>query len=67
MTYQTRQILDQIATYALVAGIIVLMAAGIATLTNRANVKIESRCIAQGGQVLVTPGEVSRCLLPTAR
>ena len=67
MTYQTRQMLDQIATYALVAGMIMLMAVGIATLTNRANVKIEARCIAQGGQVLVTPGEVSRCLLPTAR
>ena len=67
MTYQTRQMLEQIATYALVAGIIVRLAAGIAILTNRANVKIEARCLAQGGQVLVTPGEVSRCLLPTAR
>ena len=67
MTYQTRQMFDQIATYALVAGIIMLMAVGVATLTNLANVKIEARCIEQGGQVLVTPGEVSRCLLPTAR
>jgi len=67
MTFQTRQMLDQIATYALVAGIIMLMAVGVATLTNRANVKIEARCIEQGGQVLVTPGEVSRCLLPTGR
>ena len=67
MTYQTRQMLDQIATYALVAGVIMLVAVGIATLINGANVKIEARCIEQGGQVLVTPGEVSRCLLPTAR
>jgi hypothetical protein len=67
MTYQTRQMLEQVAVTALVFGICCLLAIGIANLTNRANVKIEARCIAQGGQVLVTPGEVSRCLLPTVR
>jgi len=58
---------DEFAHYALFAGVIMLVAVGIAILTNHANVKIEARCIAQGGQVLVTPGEVSRCLLPPTR
>ena len=67
MTYQQRELLNTVGIWAATFGVIMLMAVGIATLTNRANVKIEARCQAQGGQVIVTPGEVSRCLLPTAR
>jgi hypothetical protein len=47
--------------------VIILTIAGYVALLNRANDRIETRCSAQGGQVLVTPGEVSRCLLPPAR
>ena len=70
MTYQEylrRQRIKTIGTWAATWAVLILVAVGIATLINRANVKIEARCIEQGGQVLVTPGEVSRCLLPTAR
>jgi hypothetical protein len=55
------------ATYALTFGVLVLAALGLAIMINSANVSIEAKCQAAGGQVLRTPGEVSRCLLPTAR
>ncbi len=55
------------AVYALTFGVIILLAIGIGTLINHGNVRIEARCLEQGGQVLRTPGEVSRCLLPPAR
>ena len=55
------------AVYALTFGVIILAAVGLMLMINRANVKIESRCLEQGGQVLQTPGEVSRCLLPPTR
>jgi len=58
---------EEFANYALFAGVMMLVAFGLALAIKATNVKIEARCIAQGGQVLVTPGEVSRCLLPTAR
>ena len=67
MTYQEfqrRQLINTIGTWAATFGVIMLLVVGLAALTNRVNVKIESRCIAQGGQVFVTPGEVSRCLQP---
>lgn len=57
----------ELATTALVFGLIVLMALGLAQVIKSANVKMEARCAAQGGQVIVTPGEVSRCLLPASR
>ena len=59
--------LEAFASYALFAGVMVLVAFGLSLAIKATNVKVESRCIAQGGQVLVTPGEVSRCLLPIAR
>ena len=55
------------AVYALATGIIVALLAGSVMLINQCNVRIEARCLEQGGQVLRTPGEVSRCLLPPAR
>ena len=58
---------EEFANYALFAGVMMLVAFGLALAIKATNVKIEARCIAQGGQVLVTPGEVSRCLLPPAR
>jgi hypothetical protein len=67
MNYQTESILKDFAVYALTAGVLVLTALGLAILINHGNVKIEARCLEQGGQVLRTPGEVSRCLLPPAR
>lgn len=64
--YELEANLHSAAIYALFAGIIVLMAVGLGTLNNHANVKIEARCQQQGGQVLRTPGELSRCILPAA-
>jgi hypothetical protein len=58
--------LEAFASYALFAGVIVLVFAGLILLINHGNVRIEARCLEQGGQVLRTPGEVSRCLLPPA-
>ena len=57
----------ELATGALALGLIVLVAFGLAQWIKATNVKIEARCTAQGGQALVTPGEVSKCLLPVAR
>ena len=59
--------LEAFASYSLFAGVMVLVALGLSLAIKATNVKVGARCIAQGGQVLVTPGEVSRCLLPTAR
>ena len=58
---------EEFANYALFGCVIMLVAFGLALAIKATNVKIEARCIAQGGQVLVTPGEVSRCLLPPTR
>lgn len=59
--------LEASASYALFAGVMVLVAFGLSLAIKATNVKVEARCTAQGGQVLVTPGQVSRCLLPIAR
>ena len=47
--------------------VIILATACYVALLRNGNPRIESRCIAQGGQVIVAPGELSRCLLPAAR
>jgi len=45
------------------AGLVLLVvAAGLLALTNP---KVESKCVAAGGQVLARPGNVSSCLYPT--
>ena len=44
--------------------VITLATVGYALLLNSANAKIEARCAANGGQVLVMLGEVSKCLQP---
>lgn len=59
--------LETLASYTLFFGVILLVTAGLITLINHGNVRIEARCLEQGGQVLRTPGEVSRCLLPPTR
>ena len=46
--------------------LIILATAGYVTLLRNGNARFEARCAAQGGQVLVTPGQVSRCLRPAA-
>lgn len=51
---------------ALALGAVVLLGLGLSQGIKAANVKVEARCIAQGGQVIVTPGKVSQCLLPAA-
>jgi hypothetical protein len=67
MNYQTKSTLQEIGVYALTFGVLILAALGLAMMINSANVSIEAKCQAAGGQVLRTPGEVSKCLLPTAR
>jgi hypothetical protein len=53
-----------IRIYATATLVIVAIAVGYALLLKTANAKVEARCAANGGQVLVTPGDVSRCLQP---
>ena len=65
MAYKINRTLKEIAAYAIALGIIVLLSAGTILLINQSNVRIEAKCQDAGGQVLRTPGEVSRCLLPT--
>jgi hypothetical protein len=67
MNYRTQGFLEEAAIYALLLGVIVLLGAGLYTAVNYKNVQIEARCQEQGGQVLRTPGELSRCLLPPTR
>jgi hypothetical protein len=64
MNYATENLLKDFAVYALTAGVLVLAALGLAIMINSANVNIEAQCQTAGGQVLKTPGEVSKCLLP---
>jgi len=47
--------------------VITLATAGYVALLRNGNARIEAKCQASGGQVLVTPGQVSKCLLPAAR
>ena len=47
--------------------VITLATAGYVALLRNGNPRIEAKCISQGGQVIVAPGEASRCLLPAAR
>jgi ABC-type uncharacterized transport system permease subunit len=64
MNYQTKSTLQEIAVYALTFGVLILAALGVAIRINSGNVNIEAKCQAAGGQVLKTPGEISKCLLP---
>lgn len=65
--YQRRELLKTIGIWVATWTVIIALAIGYLTLLNRANVKIEARCTAQGGQALVTPGQPTQCLLPAAR
>ena len=62
--YQRRELLRTIGIWIITFAVIILLAIGYAILLNSANARIETRCAAQGGQALVTPGEVTRCLRP---
>jgi hypothetical protein len=62
--YQRRELLKTATIWVSTGAVIILLAIGYGTLLNRANDRIEARCAAQGGQALVTPGEVTRCLQP---
>ena len=64
MNYETERNLKDFAVYALTLGVLTLAALGVAILINSGNVNIEAKCQAAGGQVLKTPGEISKCLLP---
>jgi ABC-type uncharacterized transport system permease subunit len=64
MDYATKNLLKDFAVYVLTAGVLVLTALGLAILINSANVNIEAQCQAANGQVLKTPGQISKCLLP---
>ena len=62
--YQRRELLKTIGIWVATWTVIIALAIGYLTLLNRANDRIEARCAAHGGQALVTPGEVTRCLQP---
>lgn len=62
--YQRRELLKTIAIWVTTWAVLILLAIGYITMLNRANDRIEARCAAHGGQALVTPGEVTRCLQP---
>ena len=66
MTYETREMLRTIGIWTSTFAVIILLAVGYNALLTRANAHIESNCRAQNGQTLVTPGELSQCLLPAA-
>jgi hypothetical protein len=67
MDYETERNLKDFAVYALTLGVLTLAALGLAMMINNANVGIEAKCQAAGGQVLQMPGQISKCLLPAAR
>jgi len=67
MNYETESNLKDFAVYALTLGVLTLITLGMVILINGANVKVEAKCQAAGGQVLSTPGHISKCLLPAAR
>jgi hypothetical protein len=62
--YQRRELLKTIGIWVATWTVIIALAIGYLTLLNRANDRIEARCAANGGQALVTPGQVTRCLQP---
>jgi hypothetical protein len=41
--------------------VLILISFGLLSITNP---KIEAKCQAKGGQVLITPGRISSCLYP---
>jgi uncharacterized membrane protein len=48
------------------AGVVGLIIIALAfTILHFRNPQIEAKCIAKGGQVLVTPGRISSCLYPS--
>jgi len=64
MNYQTKKTIKEFGVYALTLGVIMLLLVGVMILTKHENVGIEARCQAAGGQVLQSPGNISKCLLP---
>jgi ABC-type Fe3+ transport system permease subunit len=52
--------------YLLAVLLCVVLAIPYTMLVRRANANIERNCTALGGQTLIQPGAVSRCLLPPA-
>jgi hypothetical protein len=64
MNYQTEKTITEVAVYALTLGVIMLLTVAIVVLTKHENVGIEAQCQANGGQVLQSPGNISKCLLP---
>jgi len=67
MNYQTEKTIKEVASFALTLGVIVLMLVAIVAITKHENVGIEARCQAAGGQVLQSPGNISKCLLPVQK
>ena len=59
-----KQTLQEVAVYSLTLGIILLLISVLVVLINHENVRIEAKCQVSGGQVLQTPGHISKCLLP---
>jgi len=54
--------LQTIRAYLIAILVILVLGTGYYFLLKRANVRIESECATRGGQVLVQPASVSKCL-----
>ena len=59
--------MQTLKAYAIALLVIMLATAGYAALLHNGNARIEAKCAGRGGQVLVAPGPVSRCLRPATR
>lgn len=64
ISVQTTDAVQTLKATAIALLVITLATAGYVALLRNGNARIEAKCQASGGQVLVTPGQVSRCLLP---
>jgi hypothetical protein len=56
--------LKTVTIWTVTFGAIILLAIGYNIALTNTNTKIEAKCQAVGGQVIVTPGEVTQCLRP---
>ena len=64
MDHQTEKTIKEFGIYTLTLGVIMLLLVVSVVLTKHENVGIEAKCQASGGQVLQSPGHISKCLLP---
>ena len=64
MINSLKTLFQEVAIYGLVLGISILLCFGLVLAINHANIKVEAKCTASGGQVFTRPGRISSCLHP---